>query len=124
MAGTVVNNTDALLAPCAIVALTGNKTLLLVGDSRVAGLNDAADSATGDTGELARPFGNDYAYIQMGEPSESTAVFLANHDRRLELAQYTTTVVSNYGINDVYQGADAATLEGRITAEQQLFTFR
>jgi hypothetical protein len=85
--------------PVCIIGASTQQSYFLAGDSRNQGIADVGD-VTGNVGELSRSVGNKYAYINAGIATDRVNFAAANYARRLELAQYCTHVLSNYGIND------------------------
>lgn len=102
MGGTVVNTSGSfpMYWPAAIIAQTTNKSIGLVGDSKMLGGNDTPD-ATGDMGGYARAIGPTYGYIQMGIGSDTAQQFVASHPLRQALLGYCSHVICNYGTNDI-----------------------
>lgn len=122
LSGTVGDNTSSSIAPLAFVALSKVDALFLLGDSKVEGLNDPADSITGDVGQLARSFGPTNPYILSGVQSESAAGFAASSTRRVALANaYCTTVIGEHAINDCTPGTVAPQIETLLIQQRALF---
>lgn len=105
MSGTITHNGSYHSTPTAILGMTQKTSVLLVGDSRVVGLQDnTASSQTGDTGEFARSLGGNYGYITVAVSGESAQGFWGNSSFRASLKQYVSHVICNYGINDLNGG--------------------
>jgi len=81
----------------------------MIGDSKLAGVADTQNDASGDTGDLARFFGPSFAYIKMGIPSDALTTTLGNTALRAQIAQWCSFVVDQYGINDAINDAKTAT---------------
>ena len=116
MSGTITQvsgNTTATIGPVAIIAPTSKPSVLLVGDSRTQGVNDAFD-ASGDVGETARSIGPSLAYINAGVAGDTVAGFIASGKLRTSLARYCTHVLVDFGVNDIYGGATYSTLRGSL----------
>ena len=99
MGGSFTTATTIMQVPCAIIGEATRPSYWLAGDSRGAGITDSADVSR-NVGEFARSIGNKFAYINGCITSDRVNLAAANYTRRLELSQYCTHVVSNYGIND------------------------
>lgn len=128
LSGTVVDDGGTTsMFPVAIIGHTARRTLAYLGDSRVCGqLDDTTPSTNGnfgDMGELERPFAPVYGGITLACPGETAANFLASHSRRLALCAYCTTIISEYGINDLGLApqAPATVLEARVSSIAGLF---
>lgn len=104
--GGAFTSTDGsnMAFPCAIIAYTKKASAFLLGNSRIAGLNDTFSDASGDKGELARAIGPTMAYINAGVPSDQAQKFVASNARRRELAAFCSAVPVEYGINDLAGG--------------------
>lgn len=98
--------------PAAIVADSIAPSIALIGDSRVAGVTDIRNDATGDGGELARLIGPAHAYIGMGIPSDTAIGTVRSFAHRTALLGYCSAMIDNLGINDIYidHGIDVATI--------------
>lgn len=99
MGGSFAAASNIMQVPCAIIGYATQPSFWLAGDSRCAGISDSA-SASLNVGELARTIGNKFAYINAGIASDRVNLASANYTRRLELSQFCSHIISNYGIND------------------------
>lgn len=114
MGGAITSNLSLIATPAAIIAMTRNPSLYLVGDSRVVGVgDDFADNTTGATGEFARSI-DGIAYINAGFAGDRASSFVTKNDKRLAIASYCSHVFSNYGINDIISGATEATVKSNL----------
>ncbi|RUU75102.1 SGNH/GDSL hydrolase family protein [Mesorhizobium sp. M7A.F.Ca.MR.362.00.0.0] len=122
MGGTLVpnktDNTAAICHPTAIIGMTRNPSVLLIGDSRVAGFGDFFNAA-GDTGELARSIGPSLAYINAGSSGDTLSEFIASHTRRAALQSYCSHVVVETAINALRSGTGQNKTAATVLAEQQ-----
>lgn len=110
MGGTIGNTGSPQFKPCAIITDNASLTApLLLGDSRCFGVGESGDGQ-GDTGELARGFGMDVGYINMGIGSDRSDWWLASHTNRASMAQWCSHVVCQLGINDLGASRTAAQL--------------
>jgi hypothetical protein len=105
----VSTSTTSIVLPSAIIAYTTKPSVGLVGDSRIVGgniaPNDTPDMATnGLTGTAERAIGDDLPYINIGVRGDTAASFRATNKWRLELLKHVTSVIYEYGINDVSAG--------------------
>lgn len=123
MSGTVTDDAGSnAMRPVAILGTTTRKTLALLGDSRVAGQGDSVvNDYYGDMGELERPFGPAFAYLNLASFGESSSGFLASNTLRRALANYCTTIISEYGVNDTGTGVSAATVQTNQASIAALF---
>jgi len=106
MGGAITSNGFFLSTPTAVLAMTRKVSVLLVGDSRVVGYNDATQqSLTGDAGEFSRSIGGNFGYINTAMTAQSGASFAGgNGVFRSSLKQYCSHVFCNHGINDLGSG--------------------
>lgn len=101
--------TTRRFGPIAIVAPTSQASLILIGDSRVYGINDSFTSTSGDKGELERPIGPLYAYTNISQPGNSLLNFIASHTNTVALAnKYYSSVVLELGVNDIIANSQSA----------------
>lgn len=96
---SVGNSGSLRFHPVAVIAQGDFVAPLLIGDSRVMGTGDQPD-ATGSLGELARGFGIDAGYVNVGTGSDRSDWFVSSCAVRSSLAKYCSHVVSELGIND------------------------
>jgi hypothetical protein len=114
MGGTIVPtggvNGNILYGPIAILGHARCKSAALIGDSRVQGGVDAINgTGQNHVGELARSFGDDYAYANLGIASSNASEFASADSKIVQLARaYFTHVVGNWGINDLNNGFSVA----------------
>lgn len=96
----VVGNTFAHM-PWAIVGPTTRESILFYGDSRAAAANDVTIAGqTPDMGVLGRSLGQFYGFSNLAAAGETTAMFVAGHAGRINVAQYATRIVFAHGIAD------------------------
>lgn len=111
--GTITDNQTGETAyyPAAIIGTTSQPSFCLLGDSRVKGIYDNADS-TYDIGDLARSVGPSYAYINLGIGSDRPDAFFWGGALRTSLMQYCNVFLDQYGFNDFGEqsGSPAATV--------------
>jgi hypothetical protein len=123
MSGTIVDGGTGLFCPpiCIIGEACPKSSAAFVGDSRDAGLWDHTNiNTSGDRGELARPLGSQIGYICLGVSTDQAHNFTASHAHRLEMAQYCTHVILNYGPNDI-ENRGLAQTETDIVAAANVF---
>lgn len=122
MGGTLVpnkvTNDAALCHPTAIVGMTRKATVLLIGDSRVAGFGDFFNAA-GDVGELARSIGPQLAYINVGSAGDTLSEFIASSTRRQALKQWCSHVVVETAVNALRSGTGQNKTAATVLTEQQ-----
>lgn len=120
--GPASYQSDAICPHLAIIGQASKASMMLLGDSRVAGAQDTSDSAL-DIGIFARSIGVQFGYVNFGVSGQ-----YLNHDitgstsARLSLLPYVSDVLIGYPINDILLGnrssvqitADYATLIARI----------
>lgn len=107
MSGTVTQATNITgVAPAALIAMTKKRSVALLGNSRGYGASDTGDSS-GDLGEMARSIGPSLAYLNLCVPSDRAIDFTtgSHSTNRRALMSYASSRVSEFGINDVTQGA-------------------
>ena len=115
--GTVTNTASGYgLHPAAILGQTSAPSICIVGDSREHGVAQAITDITGDTGTTAKLLGPVFAYTKLAMVSTSASTFLANDALRLQIGQYCTHVVDNYGVNDAAAGQTIAQIIANRTA--------
>ena len=102
MGGTIVSNANFLMPPCAIVGATSKRSVVIIGDSRTAGVGDNFQAANGGWGEMRSGLAQ-YAGVNCGISGTSAAQYLASAGPlRAELIGYCTDVVDAYGVNDIF----------------------
>ncbi|OIN87724.1 MAG: hypothetical protein AUJ12_01050 [Alphaproteobacteria bacterium CG1_02_46_17] len=115
MGGTMTNMSGGYPAmPVGVIGMTRKPSFLLIGDSKcIAGTTDEGD-ATGDTGELARSIGGDFAYSNVGLGGDTALAFSTgvSSGNRADLAQYCSHILCNLGVNDIQAGRTLATIGG------------
>ncbi len=99
--GALTQATNIMQTPAAIIGQTNKRSVWIAGDSRNAGIKDTADTLTPHAGQAAKCIGAKLAYINGAVASDRVQLANANYAKRMELAEYCTDVVSNYGINDL-----------------------
>lgn len=99
--------------PTAVLGLSNVPSVIIYGDSRASGLNDAPSQNYGlaGAGEIARQLDAILPYTNLGAPTDQLTTFLANSTRRTPLVAYHTHVHCQYGINDVTAGRTAVQIE-------------
>jgi hypothetical protein len=107
MGGTVPAGSDIGYAPLAIIGQTRVPSFALLGDSKVAGVGDTVSTTTSAVGELARSFGNDFAYINLGFTGTTAAQIVAQgaSGPRVLAGLYCSHVICELGVNDLPRGA-------------------
>jgi hypothetical protein len=111
MGGTVTaTNLQIAIPPMAIIGITSKPSVILIGDSRVSGINDTPTTTSPAVGETARSFWNaKIGYSNIGIASSTAAGFSAlNYPMTAQLINYATHIVSNYGVNDLYTNGSTA----------------
>jgi hypothetical protein len=116
MGGIIANSRGGNgFTPAAIVAQTQLPSVAIIGDSIAYGAFDSFD-ASGDIGILARAVGPLFAYINLACGNDRADRFVSNNSRRVALANYTSTIIIQYGVNDLMGGRSAEQLlEDRAT---------
>lgn len=100
-----------LTPPAAIIALTREPSLCIVGDSIAYGIGSTANT-NGDLGFAAQAIGATYGYINQAVSSQTTVGFQAAAKRSALARSYCTAVISEIGINNfVSLGQTAAQVE-------------
>lgn len=109
MSGTVTAANNEY-SPVAIIGTTTRASVVIIGDS--IGLGDSSKetvgNASGDFGIIARSLGPDYAYGSYCQNGDRGEDFVASHTNRLNLLNYATHLVCEYGSNDLYSAAHSA----------------
>lgn len=102
LSGSIAINGSDFFTPAAIIANTRVASALLIGDSKMLGLNDQTNQQQNDIGEGARGLGKAcIPYINLGASSDLAGFTFT---RRAALQQYCTHVLCNYGINNLAAG--------------------
>lgn len=106
--------------PSAIIAMTETASVIIFGDSIAFGVSpEVAEAATdGVTGLIERSIGLDLPYINCGRAGDWGWYFQQSHDWRMSLADYCSSAIYQYGINDVSNSRGAA----NIAADRQAFS--
>jgi len=107
MGGLIESNKGGFgFTPAAIIAQTQLPTVAILGDSIAYGSYDAFDES-GDVGIVARAVGPSFAYLNLACGHDRADKFMDNHSRRVALAAYASSVVIQYGVNDLKNGRTA-----------------
>ena len=107
MGGIIPNNRGGYgFTPAAIVAPSQLPSVAIIGDSLAYGNFDSFD-ASGDLGIVAGGVGAHFAYINLASGNDAASQFATNNARRLALAQYCSTAIIQYGVNDLLRGRSA-----------------
>ena len=122
MGGVIPAAVDHVYMPSAILAFSLEPCTALVGDSRVYGTQ--TDPPDGDRGELAPRLGAaGEFYLNLGCPSETAQGFVANHAKRIALANtFCSDVILQFGINDVLFERTDAQLRADLTTIRSYFS--
>jgi lysophospholipase L1-like esterase len=112
---TNVNNQQSgtHIKPAAIIGYTSNATFFIAGDSRLGNgtTNDNAPNSYGGLGEVERSLVKSFGTLNAGMSGEKLADAAgAGYARRIQLAQYCSHVICEYGINDFVTAAPVATM--------------
>lgn len=117
----IVDNNAGIIFPSIIVGATTKRTLLGIGDSRIAGLNVAAD-ANGNSGDFQVAFSPTYGGTRYGCTGITAATFAGNHALALKLAAFHSDVWLQPGINDVIANVSAPSMTATRQANIAAFT--
>ncbi len=109
MSGTVTAANNEY-SPVAIIGTTTRASVVIIGDSIGLGDNskETVGDASGDFGIIARSLGPDYAYGSYCQNGDQGKDFIASHTNRLDLLNYATHLVCEYGSNDLYTAKNNA----------------
>lgn len=99
--------------PLAVLGLSSVPSVLVVGDSRNAGLNDSAVTNLGlnGVGEICRSLDSTRPYCNAGYSTDQGVTFVNNSTYRSTMGAYHTHVHSQYGINDMTSNQTLAQLQ-------------
>jgi hypothetical protein len=116
MGGTIgtFQSTGFSVMPTIILGRTHEPTIVVLGDSRTIGGQQAATQLTsvyGDAGELAMPLAPYFSLLNLGASGETAQGFLTANTIRRQFMRYATHTICEYGINDLAAGRTAAQLE-------------
>jgi lysophospholipase L1-like esterase len=105
MGGTITNGAAGnALTPLAILAVSSVPSPFIIGDSKCYGQADTSN-ANGDAGQIARSIGPSLPYINGGVQGDYASAFVVPKasTNRIDLAKrYFTSVICQYGFNDVH----------------------
>jgi hypothetical protein len=127
MSGTIgntagVGNGLVGFSAVAVIGQTTKPSVFIIGDSRGMGQADTPNDSTGDIGEIQRSTGPNYGYITSAISGCNMQAWLSNNLRQLQLSQWCSHIVSNYGINDVgTNGRTAAQLITDVRSARNFF---
>ncbi len=122
MSGTVPYSSQYasnFFVPAAIIANTKIASVLLVGDSRLAGYADSAEQGLNDLGNVTKGIGRGVPYINAGVAGDIAGANSMTY--RAGLAQYVTHVISEYGINNVRSNQTLAQLNAALATVYSYF---
>jgi hypothetical protein len=106
---TVAGNNGPTYGPIAIVGETRRPSCLLIGNSRVAGCQDAFD-ASNTLGELNRTLGAFFGCINLGSYGDRVNLFNASSTFRARQKKWVSHVIVELGINNIIAGDSAASV--------------
>lgn len=115
--GSLTNQNNGIAAnagmqvPLAILGYTNRHSMLIVGDSRTIGpqAQENVCNTVGDTGNIARSVGRQFAYCGVGAGGEQLAGAVGSQfSQRTLMAAYCSHIVCAYGINDFQTGGLSA----------------
>lgn len=136
LAGGGVGGSSLAFFPVAILGMSNVPSVYVIGDSRCAGLDDAAatDIGLSNVGEICRSLTGYLPHCNAGLPTDQAQTFVAQAaltGYRKALGVYHSHLHVQYGINDLYvgggtyggtgTGATLAALQAKITAIFALF---
>ena len=107
MSGTV-SGSDNYCPPVAIIGTTTKPSVVIVGDSIAWGEGDLTGDTTGTFGILGRGLQASYAFTNLAQRGDDTALFIAGSTRRQALFPYASHLICQYGFNDIYGAARSA----------------
>lgn len=119
-----IPDSDNCYPPVAIIGMTTDPSVVIVGDSIAMGEGDTVGDSTGDFGLIARSVGPQCAYMNLAQYADSAQMFVSGSTRRQALLQYASHMICEYGFNDIFNAgrsvsavaADLATIRGYMTA--------
>lgn len=116
--------TGAAYYPVAIIGKSNVPSICCIGDSRTSGQGDDASTDSGmfNMGELGRTLGRDFPYTLVATPGDKLADFVTRRAKRGALAVYHTHINWGYGINDLGNGATAASVQANCEAMYAAFS--
>lgn len=116
------------LYPLAVLGMSNVPSVIVYGDSRASGRNDASSTVTAlcdfgswGMGEICRSIGRALPYTNVGCESDTIQQFNLTNTQRKNLAQYHTHVHFQYGINDLTANRTAAVIEAALSSAYALF---
>lgn len=111
MSGTVTPANNEY-SPVAIIGTTTRASVVIIGDSIALGDNsrETVGNASGDFGVIARSLGPDYAYGSYCQNGDRAEHFVLSHTNRVDLFQYASHIVCEYGSNDIYSASRSAAI--------------
>lgn len=117
MGGTVTTNYGVTTyCPVAIIGQTTKSSLFIIGDSRAVGVKDWYSGSEGALEEIARSLAPSLGYITAACAGSNLQGFIASNSLKLSLAKYTSHVICEYGINDLFASGRTAS---QVLADQQ-----
>lgn len=106
MSGTITNSGSFSYPPLAVLGMTTNASVIIVGDSIGAGFNDTEDSSASATGRnakvglVARSMGST-PFLNLSVAAESANNFLTDATARKLLIPKGSSLITQLGTNDV-----------------------
>lgn len=121
MGGTITNSGSFSFPPIAILGMTVNPSVIIVGDSVGAGFNDTEDSSSSATGWnakiglIARSLAS-VPFLNLSVSGETAQSFIAHATARALLIQKGSHLVTQLGINDFQVNGRTA---AQVTSDMQ-----
>lgn len=124
MGGTITgpDTPHVTFSPLAIIGVTNEPSVCVIGDSIGFGYDDTPD-ASGDMGMVARAIGPTFAYLNMSVSSDRANWWVSNHTQRLALTSYCSHIINELGFNDLFgAGRTVAQVQGDLETIWGLFS--
>ncbi len=124
MGGTITgpDTPHVAFSPLAIIGVTNEPSVCVIGDSIGFGYDDTPD-ASGDMGMVARSLGPNFAYLNMSVSSDRANWWVSNHTQRLALTSYCSHIINELGFNDMFGAArSVAQVQGDLETIWGLFS--
>jgi len=109
MSGTITNTSNGVMySPLAIIGLTSQPSIGIIGDSRAFGYADTFSGTSGAIGNIERSISGNFALINCGVSGDRADSFIYTCAARMSALRFCSDLICEYPINDIMTGGDTA----------------
>jgi hypothetical protein len=104
MGGTITDSGNSF-SPLAVIGLTDQPSIIVIGDSIAFGAGDTDDATfNGRMGIVCKAFPTTLAFCNLSSPDIQARYWLTDHAARKQILPYCSHIICELGINDIQAG--------------------